>query len=450
MIRIKLKDQLKKIVFLSISLVFAAFIISCEKEPDELGLNIIPDEDNFFAKTETTTGIIATTVKNDSIISFYPDTSLNSAYLYKSIIGDYSDLKYGNTKASLLLNFYADSINHDFGNSPVVDSLILYLRFDSVFGEKNASMSLRISELKQSLSYKKIYYSNINENEYKGSLVIDTTIQFKDTSLIKIAITNKDFITKLLNAPKTSDTTLYRYNLHLQEYFKGFMIEASKTSGKGALAYIYPWTYNSTKNSKLVLYYKNTKNTNKLTYGFLKGAVRVTSYKHNYSGTPIETALQNTELGQKITYVQGMGGVSTRIRIPDFTKVADLAPVAINKAELIIPAIDNSVEESTLFPKRLAIMAINSSGKYSNIEYLYGQTFLDGIYDANKNIYTFNLTLHLQNLVKSKLLGSTIENTDFIVVVDGYKTGFTNSISRVPLDFSADKGAKFVVTYSKQ
>lgn len=449
MIKLNIKDQLKKIFFFSLPLILTGIFISCEKDPDELGLNIIPDENSFFAQTDTVTGIIATTMIRDSIIFFYPDTSISTKYLYNVIIGDYSDVNYGNTKGSLLFNFYADSLNHDFGSSTVVDSLILYIQLSSVFGEKNASMSLRVSELNQSLSYRKIYYSTINENEYKGALLIDTAVQFKDTALLRISIKNKDFISKLLNAPKTTDTSLLSYNLHLQEYLKGLYLEAVKTTDKGALAYIHPWSYN-TDASKLVLYYKNAKNTNKVTYGLLKGSVRVSSFKHNYTGTPIASALQYSELGQKITYVQGMSGVSTRLRIPNFTKWADLAPAAINKAELTIPAIDTTIESSANFPKRLAIMALDSEGKRSYIEYFYGQTFLDGVYNANKNIYTFNLTLHLQSLVKRKLLGLPIEDTDFIIIVDGYKPGFTNSTSRVPLDFSAEKGAKFVVTYSKQ
>ena len=442
---IKFRSQLNQLVILSSAIIFFSILSSCEKEPDELGLGVLPGDDYFLVKTDTIKDILATTVRLDSIRTFTPDSSVKA--LYHSILGDYTNPLYGNSKASLLVNYYPDldSAKQTFGTNPKVDSLIFYLSYDSVMGDKNTNMHFRISELKKTLSYKEQYYSDIDTSIYKDRLIIDTIVQFKDT-LLKIKIKDPEFISKLINIPLASQETLTKF----QEYFKGFYIETRRESGDGILAYV---NLNLNSYSRLSLYYHNNTDTSEFRYnyqrltvsGIQNVTVRVNKFSHDYTGTPVETALQNTELSQKTTYVQGLAGVSTRIRIPGISSwKANKKPVAINKAELIVP-IDTTNNDTLFYPKRLSIMAISSTGKRSYIEYGFGPTFIGGVYDPGKKVYTFNLAKHLH-----KIANDGFENTDLVIVADGYKPFVTNSLSRVPLDFSPGKGAKLYVIYSKQ
>jgi hypothetical protein len=192
------------------------------------------------------------------------------------------------------------------------------------------------------------------------------------------------------------------------------------------------------------MYYHNTElGDTSFNYRVRIGTVRLNNFVHSYTGTPVETALQDAEPGQKISYVQGMAGVGSRIHIPSLASwISDKKPAAINKAVLVVPV---NQADTSLLPKRLAIMAISNTGHRSLIEYGFGQTFIGGLYDAKNKVYTFNLSKHLHNLVNNQL-----ENTDFIIVADSYKVNLTNSLSRVSLDFSPGKGAKLYITYSKQ
>lgn len=437
---IKIKSQLNQLVSISIIIAVFSIFISCEKDPDGLGLNIIPDEDNLLAKTDSAFDIYATTIRLDSLYAFYPDSAIS---IYpKVLLGDYTDPVYGNTKASILINFFPDSTNHSFGTNAIVDSLILYIQYDSILGDKSGNMNLKISELNKALNYKEKYYLNTDYSQYKGRVLEDTLVQYKDT-LFRIKITDQEFISKLINVPSSATENFMAF----QQYFKGFHIEMQAMSSPGAVAYISPWVFNSY--SRLTMYYRTPTDTINFNYVSSRRTARFNEFIHNFTGTPVEAALQNTTLDQKITYVKGMGGVGTRIRIPSLSRWADEAPVSINKAELIIPAVTEG-ENPALFPKRLSIMAVPANGRYTYIEYGFGQTFIGGLYNAEKKIYTFNLTKHLQKIANSKLLGSTVENTDLVIIADGYKPGFIYSVSRVPLDFTSGKGAKLNIIYSKQ
>lgn len=428
-------NQLYWLLLICIIVVFAVSFSSCERDPDELGLAVLPGEDNFIIQTDTLYDILGSTVKRDSILSFDPDSGIK--VFYNSILGDYTDATFGNSKASLLLNFYPDldSANQSFGTNPGVDSLVFYLSYHSVLG--NSNMHFKIFELNKYLSYIEKYYSNINPDLFTDRLIKDTIIQFKDT-LLRIKITDPDLLNKLINIPSTAQENLAAF----QNYFKGFHIETQAESGNGVLAYVNPWSYTSP--SKLVLYYKNdVEDSLFFNYNVEVGTVRVNKFSHTYTFTPVAAALLNPEPGQNITYVQGMGGVGTRIRIPSLASWVTKKPVSVNKAELVIP-VDITNADTLFRPQRLSMMAVSPQGVYSSIEYGFGQTFIGGIYDRSKKVFTFNLAKHLQ-----KIANGLVENTDLIIVADGYRSNVTNSLSQVTLDFSPGKGAKLSIIYSK-
>lgn len=440
---IKFHSRFNHLFIFSIAILISGIFSSCEKEPDALGLGILPNEDNFLLKTDTLSDVLGSTVKLDSVVSYAPADTLLQVY-YKSVLGDYTDPLFGNTKANLLLNFFPDSVNHSFGTNPQADSLIFYLRFDSILGDKNSAMNLKISELQKSLSYRKDYYNeDLDSNAYKGNLIYESVVQFTDT-MLKIKITNPEFMDKLINAPPATKILDY------QEYFKGFYIQAQSVSGQGILAYVNPRSNASF--SRMVMHYRNNElGDTSINYWIVTKTVRANNFVHTYSGTPVETALQEPVPGQKITYVQGMAGVGTRIQIPSLSSwVAGKKNLAINQAILVVP-VNQAINDTSLLPARLSIMALSNIDPLSNtgdrslIEYGFGQTFLGGLYDSKNKVYTFNLTKHLHYLVNKQF-----KNTDFVIVADSYKVNLTNSFSRVSLDFSPGKGARLYVTYSQQ
>lgn len=437
---IKFKNQLKQVFYISTAILL--FFVSCEKEPDGLGLGVLPTEDNLLVKLDTSSTILATTIKLESILSYYPDTAFK---IYnRAPVGEYLDPFAGRTKSAILANFQPDSTNYNFGDlsKTTADSLVFFFKIDSILGNKTQDIEISFWEMNKSIPYYNAYNSNLDEATYKGAPIFSKVFSYSNDSL-KVRIDNPDFARKLLTLPPSNERNLAGYR-QFEELFKGLYMEMKSVSEPGIIAWVDP-----VKFTKLRLYYTNEKTDTFINY-YVNTVVN--KFSHDYTSAPIEPALQNTQPGQKVTFVQGLGGLATRISIPSLSKWADEAPVSINKAELIIP-----VDQSNLagfpvneYPKRLAIKAVSSDGVYGLIEYGFGQTFIGGVYDSGLKAYTFNLAKHLQKIANSKYLGPKIENTDLILIADGYKPGQASSFTKVALDFSPGKGAKLKISYSKQ
>ncbi|NJO70345.1 MAG: DUF4270 domain-containing protein [Bacteroidetes bacterium] len=239
---IKIKNRLIQLFCIN-ALIISGIFVSCEKEPDSLGFGILPGEENINAKFESDSNIVATTIKLDSILSFYPDSlfgyesSFNRLKI-RNILGDYLDPFWGRTQSSMLINFIPDSADHNFGTNPVVDSLVLFLEYDSVYGDKTTNMELTISELSQGLDFRKTYFSNINAASYKGNVVANSNIQFKD-SLLKIKINGPSsvaLISKLLNVPTENQSTIYQF----QQHITGLWIDVKSLSTPGVWCMLIP------------------------------------------------------------------------------------------------------------------------------------------------------------------------------------------------------------------
>jgi hypothetical protein len=438
---IKLKSQLNQIVSFSTVILLITFFASCEKEPDGLGLGVLPGQDNLTIKLDSSASILATTVKFESMPSYdttsvgYPDY----------ILGEYANPVFGLTKASLIVNFHPDTIKYSFGDGKKADSLVFQLKLDSLFGDPSSNIEFKIWELKKGISLYSSYNTNLPEEEYKGTLVATQIMKYNDTLKIKL---DKDLADRIIQipSPASKDTAgLFSF----QDKFKGLYIEARSTA-PGLYLSLDPWK-NSQGNvtrheTKLTLHYQNTANDSLKQFYYVN--TRVSKFTHDYTGTPVASALQNNDLDQKITFVQGLAGLGTRISIPDISKWKDLSPVSISKAELVIPVSPMASVGDTIYPKGLFIKTVKTGvNNFDFIEYGFGQSFLNGKYNSEKKAYIFNLAKHIQKIANSKFSLTQVENTDLMILADSYRVGLTNSFSNVALNFA---GAKLYVIYSKQ
>ena len=129
-------------VFMSI-----LFMASCEEEITEVGsgfINGIEIQEPFLVENEHITAY------NEKVRS----VQTNNAAIYK--LGKYVDPVYGSSETSILTQLTLEDNDHNFGQDPVLDSVVLTLpyfsqqieqdeyRLDSIFGE--GSFKLKISE----------------------------------------------------------------------------------------------------------------------------------------------------------------------------------------------------------------------------------------------------------------------------------------------------------------
>lgn len=443
---IKFKSQRNQLILLSTVIIFLSIFSSCEKEPDGLGLDVLPGQDTLLIQLDTSAVILANTVKLDSILSYSPDTAIGARPNY--LIADYTDPIFGFSKSSLVLNFYPDSSTYNFGSGVKADSLVLLMRFDSLLvGDKDALIEFKVWELQKGVNYRSKYYSNLNETEYKGGLLATKIVKYNDTLRIKLNQLLADSIIAIPPSLKKDAASMLKF----QEYFKGLYIEARSLSGPGVYLVLDPWRYSTTTaprhDTRLTLHYQNSANDSLQLRYFVD--TRVNDITHDYQNTPVQAALQDNEFGKKVTYVQGLGGVATQISIPGLSKWYNLAPVSINKAELIIPVDTTIAIDKADYPKQLYIKAVkNSIYDLDFIEYGLGQSFLNGVYDSDRKAYIFNLAKHIQKIANGKFqLPPVVQNTDLLIMADAYKIGQQNVFGNVALNFSK---ARLNVVYSKQ
>lgn len=430
------------IIFISCLIVISYLTVSCEKEPDLLGKDLLPGVDYFHVKLSTTTDIFGRTVVADSV-----QTSGSS--VYSNAFGDEYNPFYGNTKAALLLNFFPDSVNHNFGTNPVCDSLVLYLLHDSVDKADRVPFEVNVYEVAKSIPYVagKVYYSNISENEYRGSLLTTLNVTPSDTFL-RIKISSSSLVNKLFNVPDNgANDSISAY----QEYFKGLYLEARALNGKGVMLKTYPYT---NYESKMIMYYRNpaTSDTTLFTYHLSARTNRISKLSHNYQGTEIANALADNSFGQKIVYLQGMAGVNTRIRIPSLENWVDSFPAAINHAELQIPVyVQDSIKYGVYtkdYPSKLFLVGLRGDSTVNLADYDFSQIYIGGEYSSTNKVYTFNITRHLQKIVNSSKDNPwskvKVENMDMMLIPG------SNPVrnSKVALDLSPGK-VKLSVKYSK-
>ena len=377
----------KNYIFLLIF--FIIIIAGCKKDPSSIGLNVHPPGDitkTFFTDTIT---ISAFTFADDSITS--DERTLN-------LLGSYIDPVFGLSTASFLTQFRSPS-NIPFTSSNLqADSLVLYLKYNSYYGDIITTQNIVVYELTKSIDIVSTYYSNKNVSQYYDSLIEianKTFIPNPNESVLAITLSSS-LANKLLN---TSLDALSDNSAFI-EYFKGLYIKANNFAPSSSILYfnlLAPET-------KLTLYYKDT--TASLNYSFVvnSNCARFNLFSHDYSNANFYSHLNDAINQDSVVYIQSMAGVKVKVNFPYIASLKNLGKIAINKAQLVIYTSDNDISDTSKYhipSKLLALMPDTAvPGGYNFLpDYNVGQTYFDGNYYSDEKSYKFNITLYIQDLI---------------------------------------------------
>jgi hypothetical protein len=106
-----------------------------------------------------------------------------------------------------------------------------------------------------------------------------------------------------------------------------------------------------------------------------------------------------------------MAGVQTVIKFPNLKESLANKQIAINKAELIIPAVNGSYLIEG-FTSKLTMASKNAVGEFQFLpDYFEGDSHFGGNYDNTNNSYEFNITRYVQGLLNGT------ENEDGLVLL---------------------------------
>lgn len=436
---------MKKLVPLII-LIIGILVSSCNDEINSIGLDLLGEElGNRY--TDSTT-VVAYSVVEDSI---------STKNLLNNVVGYVNDPVFGTTRAGIASQFLLSGNSVDFGDSPVLDSIVLCLKYTGYYGDTLSPVVIRVHELTEKLDSENSYFHN-SEVAYdptdltasgnftlypkpNTSLFIDTATK---ESHIRIPLAESFGYHFLNNKEQMANASSFG------DFFKGLYIVADPTTGTGNLSYV-----NMTSSlSGIQIFY--TKNDKQYLYTLTptSSGVRYNTFEHDFTqgessfmaqviNTPADTAL-----GAEKLYVQAGGGVTAKIAFPTIKEELGDQKVVINKAELVITDISENNPHFTV-PAKLRVSGVSkSTGKLVYIpddEVYTSEGYYGGTYNAETKEYRIRITKYIQQL----LLNDEYQNHIYLKVSGAGIRGNRLILSGTNPTGNSDSRLRLEVSYTQ-
>lgn len=409
------KESLNSIKKIGVNVIYpfvflGILIVACKKE-DKLGLELQSGGDILRLDS-----IISVDLKTEI---FVPDTISTHGKTF-GLLGSYRDAVFGGVKSDFYTQFGLSKEPTLFGDPSIikVDSAFITLRVDRIYGrrldgsEKPDLQTFRAYELTQAIdtSRKYNYTDQLPYNKLKPiaeavdlSIPLDSVIGPSGKKELAQVVMKVDstWITEIMTSGDDNFVSSERF----KEKMRGVVVR-SETPGQGDNEGNILSVLPQSDLSRLIVYYRTDKDT--LSYPFEIGSTagRFENYIHDRVGTPVESALNNPTLANQTFYLQTMGGIRTKIKVPDFSEqLKKFGKIVVNSAQLSIPVFDTS--DVIPNPNSLGILAYTEEeGKF---KVLPDGTIknLDGKYNKSLQSYVFNISRQIQEVINKS------ENTNF-------------------------------------
>jgi len=442
MIQKNLNFYMRKALWFS-AIFFLIGFVSCKKDGelkpgfDDGGLSI-HFIDTFSVATEV--------VQEDSL-----RTDL-SVY---NLLGLYHDPIFGPMSSSIYAQVTLTGVNVDLNsNTSTLDSIVLTLDYEALYGDTASPMSINVYELSSALSENNDYYSNsrtsfnptpIGSLTFTPNLKDSVSIAFdtlKKAPHVRIKLSN--LFGQTLMGGDASGLDKMTDNATFTDFFKGLYITTTDSVDNTSLMPNQGSVLSLNMNSALstiTVYYNDS-----LKYDFTinTDGVKYCRFDHNYTGTDVEAHLMDLPTKDTtITYVSTMAGIKTKLDIPNIKSIANEGPVVINKAELIL-TVESGTEGSFDSPlESISLVGIDANGDDFFLPDFYeGLSYYGGSYDLDTKTYKFNIARHINDLV----YGSD-GNFGMYIVANGGSVVASRSV--LSSEKNPTVNIKLNITYSK-
>ena len=450
-----------RIIFIS-GIFLVQILSSCSPGSDQLGVDIFPASDTILVYTDTITNLETRIVRSRPwVTSITQNEDAGRIYL----LGNRSDTMTGSTTAEIVTEFGLAQIEN-LGSTPEVDSITLYLYVSDVIGDTAVDMHLIVHEFNGSLSLddSSKYYSDYDiTDKYITEPIVDEVINVKPGVRYDFLIENESWHDRIVNSDP--EDSVFNYNDRLQNLFPGLYIKAEALSENGAFAEIPIASSLSGVKFKYMHDTLSPKAKDSLGYSTYSMsfnnyyAQKVNIFSHDFSGTALESIVDNPDAEPGICYIQGLSGANMKVRLPDIKSELGLDPddnIALNAANLLFYVVPDSIsgiaEED--YPDKLMLDAEAGNGVYATVfdyvtttnDFYYGKltrsneqsAFFEPVY-----FYKFHLGRHLQSIMQND-----IENNDLIIYPDDPETN--DKIIKVWSNYSGQPGGlRLELIYTK-
>ena len=378
---------LRNIFKLSLLLpVFFQLFWGCKKDDGTLGLSVYDGE---------VLDADIVTLNNFNVYPYQED-SVSTDERSKILLGSYYDPVFGSVKAGFAAQFLLNSFNVDFGNNPQADSVKLRLKCVGFYGTDTTTVqTFKIYKLTEPLVRDTVYYANtdISTMADLSSPVAEYSVAFNPNSGYLEIPLPVELGNDLLN-----DTAAYSDNETFTQAFKGLYIAAEDVNSGGAVYYFSPIT----EDGVVMTVYFHNDSLDSLNYNYYvtQKSAYFNLFYHDYTGTPVETYLQDSIAEGDYAYVQAAAGVKSVVDISPFLTFKDSGTVGINKAELILD-VDTSQNNGLDPPERLLLEIIDDNETFdAPYDYFMNSQYFNGYYDETSGQYKFVITQYAQELLK--------------------------------------------------
>ncbi|OFX88152.1 MAG: hypothetical protein A2W99_10590 [Bacteroidetes bacterium GWF2_33_16] len=401
-----------------ISLASISIFYSCTEEASLLGADLIPENDKIGYIYDDTTLSFSSYLVNQT--RFY---SKNYSTYYLGLV---NSTYYGSTEGRIASQF--EPVNYVWVyDSAVIDSIVLFLQVDTTFGIKDINFPINIYELDSAISEDPIYYSDYNmDNMYSIANKLNTGYRIQGDTLLAFPL-DIDIANRI-----AADSSAHKDDSLFLDTFKGISIIPENVLTNGGQLF----NVNiSNAQTKLVIYYNDTLS---FPYYLNKGE-RFGTYKNNPENSILQAFMENdsTEI-DSLLFVQGLGGVTSKLILSNYMDLINKANYSILKAELIMPIFDTGEPEEYPFPDQLYFTHLVADSIYSQIVDASSGKLFDGKLNATDYQYSFDISLYLKSLLNG-------QSTDSCLVLK--IPANTSEANRVIL--KAGENIKLKVTYSK-
>ena len=385
----------------------AAVVISCSKKPETIGIDLLDSGKPFVGK-DTTFNLLAWSSIEDSVIS--DETSVN-------LLGSLYSETFGRSNTSIYTQLRISSLNPEWGDNPVADSVIFTMVYNGYYGNLETEQTVRAYRVLEDLYRDSTYWSNISfdtEATELGSLTF-----FPDLDDILVVDSgggtyDSSYINAELRIPFDNAFADYIFNLDTShtssseaflEEFKGIYLRPDDVgaAGEGAIFY---FDLLEDRSNLTIYYHNDTADSLKFRFFINLNNARVGRYEHEYLLGNQDFINQvvngDTSLGSEKLYLQGNGGVKTNIFFPNLTEWADSKTRIINEAKLIINLAEEYDEDYPVSTS-LILFKNTAEGSFDFVpDELEGENYFNGDYNESTNSYFFRISIHLQDLLSGE------------------------------------------------
>ncbi|MEO5996142.1 MAG: DUF4270 family protein [Chitinophagaceae bacterium] len=400
----------------------ATFIIleqSCQKiDTTTLGLGLIPPVDNINT-FDTTLDVIT----RDFFLTDSTQISRNDNHA----LGILDDPEFGKTTA----NIYFDLLPINAGSYPFlnkdsikgIDSVVLSIDYTGLYGDSNSIEKIHVYEIAQSASFLDTLYKlsdpdfdivpkQLGEATVNFTTLNDPQVIRKGTDTVLVTEENilRIPLDKTLGQRLAAydTTTAYKNDSVFITLFKGIALKVDAGSPRNkALAY-----FNLSDNAKtrLTVYYR-VGNSTKIDTTFTEFVYKdllakgANLLRREITGTPYAANIASPSVNKDKLYLQSTPGSYATLTIPGLNSLSNRV---IQRAELLIQKVP-SAEDVFFAPPVLFLDMIDSTNRaFLSIPTDF-VTDYQGTYNASdfggvikNDLYTFNLSRHIQSVVTRK------------------------------------------------